>query len=197
MLRDYLTDLFPILELGTSAKMLSIVPLMNGGGLFETGAGGSAPKHVQQFEAENHLRWDSLGEFLALAVSLEHLSEVAGNPTARVLSEALDDATGRVLEEGRSPSRKVHELDNRGSHFYLALYWAQAVAAQDDDAELAARFAPLAEALAANEATIVDELNAVQGQPMDIGGYYYPDPGLRAAAMRPSATLNTILTDAG
>ncbi len=193
VLRDYLTDLFPILELGTSAKMLSIVPLMNGGGLFETGAGGSAPKHVQQFEKENHLRWDSLGEFLALAVSLEHLSQVGGNDRAQVLSDALDEATGRVLEEGRSPSRKVNELDNRGSHFYLALYWAQAMAGQSADGELAAHFAPLAEELAANEEQIVGELNEVQGQPMDIGGYYYPDPRLRAAAMRPSETLNTIL----
>ncbi len=193
VLRDYLTDLFPILELGTSAKMLSIVPLMNGGGLFETGAGGSAPKHVQQFEEENHLRWDSLGEFLALAVSLEHLAEATGNAKARVLADALDEATGRVLEEGRSPSRKVNELDNRGSHFYLALYWAQALAAQTDDAELAARFGPLAEELAANEATIVAELNEVQGRPVDIGGYYSPDPQQRAAAMRPSPTLNAIL----
>jgi isocitrate dehydrogenase len=197
VLRDYLTDLFPILELGTSAKMLSIVPLMNGGGLFETGAGGSAPKHVQQFEEENHLRWDSLGEFLALAVSLEHLAESTGNRRAGVLSETLDEATGRVLEEGRSPSRRVNELDNRGSHFYLALYWAQALAAQTDDGELAARFAPLAEALAADEDTIVAELNAVQGRPMDIGGYYFPDPELRAEAMRPSPTLNRIIDEAG
>ncbi len=197
VLRDYLTDLFPILELGTSAKMLSIVPLMNGGGLFETGAGGSAPKHVQQFEKENHLRWDSLGEFLALAVSLEHLGQVSGNQRAQVLADALDEATGRVLEEGRSPSRKVNELDNRGSHFYLALYWAQAMAAQTADGELAAHFAPLAEELAANEDRIVGELNGVQGQPMDIGGYYYPDPRLRAAAMRPSETLNAILARYG
>ncbi|MGH1490608.1 MAG: NADP-dependent isocitrate dehydrogenase, partial [Acidimicrobiales bacterium] len=192
VLRDYLTDLFPILELGTSAKMLSIVPLMNGGGLFETGAGGSAPKHVQQFEAENHLRWDSLGEFLALAVSLEHLGQVTGNANAQVLADALDIATGRVLEEGRSPSRRVNELDNRGSHFYLALYWAQAMAAQTDSPELAARFTPLAQELAAKETIIVGELNEVQGQPMDIGGYYYPNPELRVAAMRPSATLNEI-----
>ncbi|MGB5756547.1 MAG: NADP-dependent isocitrate dehydrogenase [Acidimicrobiales bacterium] len=197
VLRDYLTDLFPILELGTSAKMLSIVPLMNGGGLFETGAGGSAPKHVQQFEKENHLRWDSLGEFLALAVSLEHLGQVSGNQRAQVLADALDEATGRVLEEGRSPSRKVNELDNRGSHFYLALYWAQAMAAQTADGELAAHFAPLAEELAANEDRIVGELNEVQGQPMDIGGYYYPDPRLRAEAMRPSETLNGILARYG
>ncbi len=193
VLRDYLTDLFPILELGTSAKMLSIVPLMNGGGLFETGAGGSAPKHVQQFEAENHLRWDSLGEFLALAVSLEHLGQVSNNPSAQVMADALDVATGRVLEEGRSPSRRVNELDNRGSHFYLALYWAQAMAAQTADSALAARFAPLAEALGAKEAIIVGELNQVQGQPMDIGGYYYPNPELRVEAMRPSPTLNEIL----
>ncbi len=193
VLRDYLTDLFPILELGTSAKMLSIVPLMNGGGLFETGAGGSAPKHVQQFEQENHLRWDSLGEFLALAVSFEHLAEATGNADAQVLSETLDAATGRVLEEGRSPSRRVNELDNRGSHFYLALYWAQALASQSQSAELASRFAPLAEALAANEDTIVDELNAVQGQPMDVGGYYSPDPQRRSDAMRPSPTLNAII----
>ena len=196
VLRDYLTDLFPILELGTSAKMLSIVPLMNGGGLFETGAGGSAPKHVQQFEQENHLRWDSLGEFLALAVSLEHLAQVTDNPTAQVLADALDVATGRVLQEGRSPSRRVNELDNRGSHFYLALYWAEAMAAQHTEPALAERFAPLAAALAENEAAIVDELNEVQGQPMDIGGYYYPDPARRAEAMRPSATLNRILAEA-
>jgi isocitrate dehydrogenase len=196
VLRDYLTDLFPILELGTSAKMLSIVPLMNGGGLFETGAGGSAPKHVQQFEAENHLRWDSLGEFLALAVSFEHLSEVAGNPKAKIVGDALDEATGKVLDEGRSPSRRVNELDNRGSHFYLALYWAEALAGQSEDAELASAFAPLAEQLAAAEATIVEELNAVQGQPMDIGGYYFPNPELRTQSMRPSQTLNAIIDGA-
>jgi len=193
VLRDYLTDLFPILELGTSAKMLSIVPLMNGGGLFETGAGGSAPKHVQQFEKENHLRWDSLGEFLALAVSLEHLSEVTDNPRAKVLAVTLDQATGKLLENGKSPSRKVRELDNRGSHFYLALYWAQALADQTDDPELAAIFAPVAEELAANEETIVNELAAVQGQPVDMGGYFSPDPAKVAAAMRPSATLNRII----
>jgi len=193
VLRDYLTDLFPILELGTSAKMLSIVPLMNGGGLFETGAGGSAPKHVQQFNSENHLRWDSLGEFLALAVSFEHLAEVTGDARAQVLADALDRATGELLENEKSPSRKVRELDNRGSHFYLALYWAQALAEQDKDPELAARFAPLAKALGENEAKIVDELNAVQGAPADIGGYYYPNPELASAAMRPSATLNTII----
>ncbi len=195
VLRDYLTDLFPILELGTSAKMLSIVPLMNGGGLFETGAGGSAPKHVQQFVKENHLRWDSLGEFLALAASLEHLADQFGVERARVLAAALDRATGQVLENGRSPSRKVGELDNRGSHFYLALYWAQALAAQADDPSLSDHFTPLAAALADNEATIVDELSAVQGPPVDLGGYYAPDPGVVAAAMRPSPTLNAILAD--
>jgi isocitrate dehydrogenase len=193
VLRDYLTDLFPIFELGTSAKMLSIVPLMNGGGLFETGAGGSAPKHVQQFEKENHLRWDSLGEFLALAVSLEHLAQAANQPSAAVLATALDAATGEVLLNGRSPSRKVNELDNRGSHFYLALYWAQAMAGQSEDPALAERFGPLAHSLADNEATIVAELNGVQGQPMDIGGYYQPIEELAVAAMRPSATLNAII----
>ncbi len=193
VLRDYLTDLFPILELGTSAKMLSIVPLMKGGGLFETGAGGSAPKHVQQFEKENHLRWDSLGEFLALAVSLEHLAESSDNAAAQVLADALDAATGTLLLSGKSPSRKVNELDNRGSHFYLGLYWAQEMAAQTADAALAERFAPLAAALAENEDTIVAELNEVQGQPMDIGGYYFPDDELAVAAMRPSATLNAII----
>ncbi len=175
VLRDYLTDLFPIIELGTSAKMLSIVPLMHGGGLFETGAGGSAPKHVQQFVKENHLRWDSLGEFLALAASLEFLGQATGNATAQLLADTLDRATGSVLNENRSPSRKVHELDNRGSHFYLALYWAQELAAQTDDAALAARFAPIAEALSANEDQIVKELNEVQGSPVDLGGYYFPD----------------------
>ena len=193
VLRDYLTDLFPILELGTSAKMLSIVPLMNGGGLFETGAGGSAPKHVQQFVQENHLRWDSLGEFLALAVSLEHLSETSGNAKAAVLGKALDAATGQLLDNGKSPSRKVNELDNRGSHFYLALYWAQALAAQDDDADLKAKFAPLAEALAAKESQIVEELNVVQGKAMDLDGYYFPSEEKVAAAMRPSATFNEAL----
>ncbi|HZY74928.1 MAG TPA: NADP-dependent isocitrate dehydrogenase [Jatrophihabitantaceae bacterium] len=193
VLRDYLTDLFPILELGTSAKMLSIVPLMNGGGLFETGAGGSAPKHVQQFLKENHLRWDSLGEFLALAVSLEMLADKTGNAKARVLAETLDRATGTLLEENRSPSRKAGELDNRGSHFYLALYWAQELARQTSDAELAAKFAPVAESLARDEQTIVAELNGVQGSPADIGGYYQPDPAKAAAAMRPSATLNKAL----
>jgi isocitrate dehydrogenase len=193
VLRDYLTDLFPILELGTSAKMLSIVPLMNGGGLFETGAGGSAPKHVQQFVEENHLRWDSLGEFLALAVSLEHLSKVNNNPQAQVLADALDEATGKLLDNGKSPSRKVNELDNRGSHFYLALYWAQALASQTNDADLAAKFAPLAQQLTANEAKIVDELNSVQGPAVDIGGYYSTDAELVGKAMRPSATLNAAL----
>jgi isocitrate dehydrogenase len=193
VLRDYLTDLFPILELGTSAKMLSIVPLMNGGGLFETGAGGSAPKHVQQFNAENHLRWDSLGEFLALAVSLEHLSEVSGNTKAKVLASTLDEATGNVLLNGKSPSRKVNELDNRGSHFYLALYWAQALAQQTEDSELQERFAPLAKELAENETKIVDELNSVQGQPQDIGGYYFPDPERTSQAMRPSTAFNEVL----
>jgi isocitrate dehydrogenase len=193
VLRDYLTDLFPILELGTSAKMLSIVPLMNGGGLFETGAGGSAPKHVQQFEKENHLRWDSLGEFLALGVSLEHLANVFNNDKARILAETLDQANARFLQENKSPSRRVGELDNRGSHFYLALYWAQALAKQDKDPELKGRFSPLAERLAASEKNIVDELNAVQGMAMNIGGYYRPDPTLASAAMRPSVTFNAAL----
>ncbi len=197
VLRDYNTDLFPILELGTSAKMLSIVPLMNGGGLFETGAGGSAPKHVQQFEKENHLRWDSLGEFLALTPSLEHIATSTGNPRAQVLADALDAATEKLLDEGKNPSRKVNELDNRGSQFYLAMYWAEALAAQTADAALAERFGPLASALSTAEATIVDELNEVQGQPMDIGGYYFPDDDLADAAMRPSATLNAILADFG
>ena len=193
VLRDYLTDLFPILELGTSAKMLSIVPLMNGGGLFETGAGGSAPKHVQQFEKENHLRWDSLGEFLALGVSLEHLAAVFGNPKAQVLADTLDVATARFLEENKSPSRKVNEIDNRGSHFYLALYWAQALAAQDKDTELKTRFAPLAETLTSSEAKIVDELVSVQGTAMDLGGYYRPDEKLTTQAMRPSPSFNAAL----
>lgn len=192
VLRDYLTDLFPILELGTSAKMLSIVPLMNGGGLFETGAGGSAPKHVQQFVAENHLRWDSLGEFLALAVSLEHLAEVNQNPKAKVLADALDAATDKLLDTGKSPSRKVNELDNRGSHFYLAMYWARELAGSSNEA-LAAKFGPLADQLESNEEKIVAELNAVQGQAVDIGGYYSPDVKLVAAAMRPSETFNSIL----
>jgi isocitrate dehydrogenase len=193
VLRDYLTDLFPILELGTSAKMLSIVPLMNGGGLFETGAGGSAPKHVQQFEQEDHLRWDSLGEFLALAPSLEMLAEKTDNPRAKLLSETLDRATGSVLEHNRSPSRKVGELDNRGSHFYLALYWAQELASQADDPELSERFKPLAEKLAADEQQIVGELAEIQGNPVDMGGYYKPEESLVSAAMRPSATLNEAL----
>ena len=193
VLRDYLTDLFPILELGTSAKMLSIVPLMNGGGLFETGAGGSAPKHVQQFNEENHLRWDSLGEFLALAVSLEHFAETNDNARAGVMAAALDQATGKLLEQGKSPSRKVGELDNRGSHYYLAMYWAEALAAQSSDRELQQLFAPLATELSGSEAAIVDELNAVQGQPKDIGGYYFPNEQQAVAAMRPSATLNRLL----
>ena len=193
VLRDYLTDLFPILELGTSAKMLSIVPLMNGGGLFETGAGGSAPKHVQQFTEENYLRWDSLGEFLALAVSLEHLSEKFSNAKAQVLADALDAATGQFLLNDKSPTRKLGGIDNRGSHFYLAMYWAQALAAQSDDADLAATFGPVAEALAANETQIVEELIAVQGSPVDTGGYYKMDDTLTGDAMRPSQTLNGIL----
>ena len=193
VLRDYLTDLFPILELGTSAKMLSIVPLMNGGGLFETGAGGSAPKHVQQFQAENYLRWDSLGEFLALAVSFEHLAEVTGNSGAAVLATTLDLATGRVLDEDRSPARRVGGLDNRGSHFYLALYWAQALASQTTDVALAGRFAEVAARLADEEQRIVEELAAVQGSPVDVGGYYSPDQKLADAAMRPSTTFNAAL----
>ena len=193
VLRDYLTDLFPIMELGTSAKMLSIVPLMAGGGLFETGAGGSAPKHVQQFTAENYLRWDSLGEFLALAASLEHLAETTGNARARVLADALDIANGRFLDTDKSPGRKLGTIDNCGSHFYLALYWAQALAAQDADASLKARFVPIAKALAENEAKIVAELLAVQGHAVDIGGYYRPDAEKMASALRPSATLNAVL----
>jgi isocitrate dehydrogenase len=193
VLRDYLTDLFPILELGTSAKMQSIVPLIDGGGLFETGAGGSAPKHVQQFLKENHLRWDSLGEFLALVPSFELLADKNDNPRAKLLADTLDRATGRWLEENRSPSRKVGELDNRGSHFYLALYWAQELSSQSDDADLAARFASFAERLADSESKIVDELNSVQGSPVDVGGYYRPDPEQTAAAMRPSSTLNEAL----
>lgn len=193
VLRDYLTDLFPILELGTSAKMLSIVPLMNGGGLFETGAGGSAPKHVQQFEKEGHLRWDSLGEFLALAVSLEHLSNTFDNAKAQVLAETLDSATAQFLENNKSPSRKVKELDNRGSHFYLATYWAQALAEQTKDADLKERFTELAKVLTENETKIVDELNGAQGEPMNVGGYYRPDHQKASDAMRPSATLNAAL----
>ena len=193
VLRDYLTDLFPILEVGTSAKMLSIVPLMNGGGLFETGAGGSAPKHVQQFESEGHLRWDSLGEFLALAVSLEHLSNNTNNPKAKILGETLDEATGLLLDNRKSPSRKVNELDNRGSHFYLAMYWAQALAAQDKDVELKNTFATIAEEMAKNETKIVDELNSAQGQAIDVGGYYAPEFEQASKAMRPSVTLNSII----
>jgi len=193
VLRDYLTDLFPILEVGTSAKMLSIVPLLDGGGLFETGAGGSAPKHVQQFSKEGHLRWDSLGEYLALAASLEHLGEHFDNAGARLLGRTLDEATAKVLENRRSPSRKVHELDNRGGHFYLALYWAHALATQSEDPALAERFEPVAEALATNEAKIVEELNAAQGPAQDIGGYYKPDEALTNAAMRPSPTLNDVI----
>ncbi|WP_172567101.1 NADP-dependent isocitrate dehydrogenase [Vibrio fluvialis] len=193
VLRDYLTDLFPILELGTSAKMLSIVPLMNGGGLFETGAGGSAPKHVQQVQKENHLRWDSLGEFLALAASLEHLSVVTGNAKAQVLADALDKATGKFLDTNKSPSRKVGELDNRGSHFYLAMYWAEALAEQTADADLAAEFAPIAQQLKDNEEKIVAELNGAQGVAGDLGGYYLPEFEKAAPLMRPSATLNYIV----
>jgi isocitrate dehydrogenase len=193
VLRDYLTDLFPILELGTSAKMLSIVPLMDGGGLFETGAGGSAPKHVEQFIEENYLRWDSLGEFLALAVSLEHFADKFNNSKASVLSKTLDAATATFLNEDKSPTRKIGGIDNRGSHFYLALYWAQELAKQTEDAELAAQFAPVAETLTQNESTIVSELNAVQGHKVDIGGYYYMNDEKASKAMRPSATLNQVL----
>ena len=193
VLRDYNTDLFPILELGTSAKMLSVVPLMNGGGLFETGAGGSAPKHVDQLVEENHLRWDSLGEFLALAESLDHVAEHEDNPKARVLADALGRATETLLDEGRSPSRKVGEIDNRGSHFYLALYWARELAAQSEDAELAERFGPLAQQLADHEEKIASELLEVQGAPADLGGYYHPDEAKTTAVMRPSATLNQII----
>ncbi len=197
VLRDYLTDLFPILELGTSAKVLSVVPLMNGGGLFETGAGGSAPKHVQQLVEENHLRWDSLGEFLALAASLEHYSNVTGNAKAKVLADTLDQATGQFLDSNKSPSRKVGELDNRGSHFYLAQYWAQALAAQDQDAELKAQFAPVVTELTSNEQAIVDELNGCQGGAVDLGGYYRPVDEQVAAVMRPSNTLNAALATLG
>lgn len=193
VLRDYLTDLFPILELGTSAKMLSIVPLINEGGLFETGAGGSAPKHVQQFEKEGHLRWDSLGEFLALGASLEHLAAIFDNPRASVLAETLNDAVAMFLEENKSPSRKVHEIDNRGSHFYLALYWAEAAAAQTKDGVLQSTFDQVAKEMRANEQVIVDELIAAQGDPQDVGGYYQPDPALAGKAMRPSVTLNRII----
>jgi isocitrate dehydrogenase len=193
VLRDYLTDLYPILEVGTSAKMLSIVPLMNGGGLFETGAGGSAPKHVQQLMEENYLRWDSLGEFCALGASLEHLANVKDNAKAQVLADALDKAVEKLLDNDKSPSRKVGGLDNRGSHFYIALYWAQALAAQDKDAELKAHFAPIAEALSANEDAIVAELNGVQGSPANTGGYYHAPQEKVNAVMRPSATLNGII----
>jgi isocitrate dehydrogenase len=192
VLRDYNTDLFPILELGTSAKMLSIVPLMNGGGLFETGAGGSAPKHVQQFVAEGHLRWDSLGEFLALAESFEYLG-TKNNEKAKVFAKTLGEANCKFLESNKSPSRKVNELDNRGSHFYLALYWAEALAAQSEDAELQKRFKPLAETLGANETKIIDELGAAQGSPQDLGGYYHVDDAKVSKAMRPSATFNSAL----
>ena len=195
VLRDYLTDLFPILELGTSAKMLSIVPLMNGGGMFETGAGGSAPKHVQQFEKESHLRWDSLGEFLALAASLEHLSGLTANSKAQVLADTLDKATGTLLENNKSPLRKVGQLDNRGSHFYIALYWAQELATQSSDEQLKQQFTPIAQSLADNEQTIIEELNAAQGKPGNIGGYYFPDVKLASNAMRPSATLNSIISN--
>ncbi|HEY9356452.1 MAG TPA: NADP-dependent isocitrate dehydrogenase, partial [Arthrobacter sp.] len=193
VLRDYLTDLFPILELGTSAKMLSVVPLMNGGGLFETGAGGSAPKHVQQLLKENHLRWDSLGEFLALAVSFEHLATTTGNARAQVLADTLDKATGTFLLENKSPSRRAGELDNRGSHYFLARYWAEELAKQTEDTELAASFAAVAKELSSNEETILGELAAVQGSPVDIGGYYRPDEAKASAAMRPSATLNKVI----
>jgi isocitrate dehydrogenase len=195
VLRDYLTDLFPILEVGTSAKMLSIVPLMNGGGLFETGAGGSAPKHVEQFLAEDYLRWDSLGEFFALAASFEHLGIMFKHDKAKVLAETLDEANGKFLENDKSPSRKVGGIDNRGSHFYLALYWAQALAAQNKDADLKQRFTPIAAKLAAAEETVVRELIAVQGKPIDVGGYYQPDDAKAAAAMRPSKTFNDIVAE--
>jgi len=193
VLRDYLTDLFPILELGTSAKMLSIVPLMNGGSMFETGAGGSAPKHVQQFQEENHLRWDSLGEFLALAAALEHLGQTTNNAKALVLARTLDAATGRLLMENKSPMRKAGELDNRGSHYYLASFWAQALAAQTDNAELNAGFKALATSLQSQEDVIMEELNGIQGQPVDMGGYYKPSPALCAEAMCPSATFKGAL----
>jgi isocitrate dehydrogenase len=193
ILRDYLTDLFPILELGTSAKMLSIVPLMNGGGLFETGAGGSAPKHVKQLVEENHLRWDSLGEFLALAVSIEDIGIKNNNSKAKLLAKTLDEATGQLLENRKSPSSRTGELDNRGSQFYLAMYWAQALAAQTEDKELQAHFAPMAKQLADNEEKIIGELNAAQGKPVDIGGYFKPDMKKLEVVMRPSATLNAII----
>ena len=193
VLRDYLTDLFPILELGTSAKMLSVVPLLKGGGMFETGAGGSAPRHVQQFLQEGHLRWDSLGEFCALAASFEHFGEVFKNDSAKLLAETLDQAIGQHMEQRRAPSRRVNELDTRGSHFYLALYWAEALANQTQDPELQARFTEVAQELAANQDKIVQELNDAQGRPVDIGGYYLPNDEMAAKAMRPSATLNAIV----
>jgi isocitrate dehydrogenase len=193
VLRDYLTDLFPILELGTSAKMLSIVPLLAGGGLFETGAGGSAPRHVQQLLKENYLRWDSLGEFFALAASFEFVAQTSGNARAQILADTLDRGTGTFLNEDRSPTRKLGGIDNRGSHFYLALYWAQELASQTDDAELAQAFAGLARLLAEHEQTIVEELIAVQGSPTDVGGYYQPDPALASSVMRPSKTFNADL----
>jgi isocitrate dehydrogenase len=196
ILRDYLTDLFPILELGTSAKMLSIVPLMAGGGLFETGAGGSAPKHVKQLVEENHLRWDSLGEFMALAVSLEDIGDKTGNQKAKILARTLDDATGSLLENRKSPSIKTGEIDNRGSQFYLSLYWAQALAQQTEDKALQAHFTPIAKALETQEKTIVDELNAVQGRPVDIGGYYFAEPAKCETVMRPSKTFNAIIESA-
>src|SRR5213079_3187101 len=196
ILRDYLTDLFPILEVGTSAKMLSILPLMAGGGMYETGAGGSAPKHVQQLVEENHLRWDSLGEFLALAVSLEDLGIKTGNAKAKVLAKTLDAATGKLLDNRKSPSPKTGELDNRGSQFYLAMYWAQELAAQKEDAEIAAYFAPLADELTKNEDAIVAELSEAQGNSVDIGGYYYPDREKTTSVMRPSKTLNAALAAA-
>ncbi|HAW97731.1 MAG TPA: NADP-dependent isocitrate dehydrogenase, partial [Opitutae bacterium] len=190
-------DLFPIMELGTSAKMLSIVPLLAGGGLFETGAGGSAPKHVQQFVEEGHLRWDSLGEFLAIGVSLEDLARKSGNAKAAVLADSLNDAIGKFLDENRSPSRKVNELDNRGSHFYLALYWAEALAAQDEDPDLGGRFSPIRDALMQEEESIIRELNDAQGSPVDLGGYFLPDVEKVSSAMRPSRTFNEILSRLG
>ena len=193
VLRDYLTDLFPILEVGTSAKMLSIVPLMNGGGLFETGAGGSAPKHVQQFVAENHLRWDSLGEFLALAVSLEHYGNTFNNSKALILAETLDDASEKLLENKKSPSRKVGELDNRGSHFYLAMYWAEEFVRQHKDSDLRSKFQLIAKELRSHENSIIEDLNKIQGKPVDLGGYYKPDEALTSRAMRPNDEFNTIL----
>ena len=193
VLRDYLTDLFPILEVGTSAKMLSIVPLMNGGGLFETGAGGSAPKHVEQLLDENHLRWDSLGEFLALAVSLEHLANTQNNPKAAILGKTLDDATTAYLLNNKAPSRKTGELDNRGSHYYVARYWAEELAKQTKDADLAAEFAPVAEALASQEATILEELNSIQGSAQNAGGYFLFDDEKAASVMRPSAAFNAVI----